>query len=80
MTRIFIVDDHSLFRAGVRQILAKQSDLRVVGEAGNGAEAVAGIKEHDCDVVLLDLTIPGWVALKFSATSNANDHMRAFLC
>jgi DNA-binding NarL/FixJ family response regulator len=59
MIRIFIVDDHSLFRAGVRQILAKQSDLRVVGEAGNGVEAMAGIRERDCDVVLLDLTMPG---------------------
>jgi len=59
MIRIFIVDDHSLFRAGVRQILAKQSDLRVVGEAGNGGEAMTGIRERDCDVVLLDLTMPG---------------------
>ncbi len=59
MIRIFIVDDHGLFRAGIRQILAKQNDLRVVGEAGNGIEAMAGVKDTDCDVVLLDLTMPG---------------------
>lgn len=59
MIRIFIVDDHSLFRAGVRQILAKQSDLRVVGEAGNGIDAMSGIGETESDVVLLDLTMPG---------------------
>ncbi len=58
MIRIFIVDDHSLFRAGVRQILAKQSDLLVVGEAGNGIEAIAGIRKRDSDVILLDLTMP----------------------
>ena len=59
MIRVFIVDDHSLFRAGLRQILAKQGDMRVVGEAGNGTDAVAGIRERDCEVVLLDLTMPG---------------------
>jgi two-component system invasion response regulator UvrY len=59
MIRVFIVDDHNLFRAGLRQILAKQADVRVVGEAGNGTDAMAGIREGGADVVLLDLTMPG---------------------
>ena len=59
MIRIVIIDDHSLFRAGVRQILSKQSDFRVAGEAGNAADGLAVIREHDCDVVLLDVTMPG---------------------
>lgn len=67
MIRIFIADDHSLFRAGVCEILAKQSDLRVVGEAGNGIDAMAGIKDKECDVVLLDVTMPGLGGLEILA-------------
>jgi two-component system, NarL family, invasion response regulator UvrY len=67
MIRIFIADDHSLFRAGVCEILAKQSDLRVVGEAGNGIDAMTGIRENECDVVLLDVTMPGLGGLEILA-------------
>jgi two-component system, NarL family, invasion response regulator UvrY len=59
MIRIFIADDHSLFRAGVCEILAKQRDVTVIGEAGNGADALAAIRRSECDVVLLDITMPG---------------------
>lgn len=59
MIRVFIADDHSLFRAGLQQILAKQSDMSVAGEAGTGAEALQGIRVSGCDVLLLDITMPG---------------------
>ena len=67
MIRIFIADDHNLFRAGVCEILAKQKDLRVVGEAGNGIDAMTGIRERECDVVLLDETMPGLGGLEILA-------------
>ena len=59
MTRILIVDDHALFREGIKQILQKHSDLNVIAEACDGREALAAVRELDLDVVLLDLSMPG---------------------
>jgi len=57
--RVFLVDDHALFRTGVRAELdSVADDVRVVGEAGSVAEAVAGIAHHRPDVVLLDVHMP----------------------
>src|SRR5688500_3344235 len=57
-TRVVIVDGHTLFRRGVRQILELESDIEVVGEAGTGREALAVIEELTPDVVLMDLGLP----------------------
>ena len=54
-TRVVIVDGHTLFRRGVRQILELEGDIEVVGEAGTGREALATIEELTPDVVLMDL-------------------------
>lgn len=56
--RLFLVDDHAVFRAGVRAELAAAADMVVVGEAGGVAEAVAGIRATTPDVVLLDVHMP----------------------
>ena len=56
--RVFLVDDHAVFRSGVRAELARESDIEVVGEAGTVAEAVAGIDSSRPDVVLLDVHMP----------------------
>ncbi len=56
MTRVFLVDDHAMFRAGVRAELGGRVD--VVGEAGAPAEAVSGIRATRPDVVLLDVHMP----------------------
>jgi DNA-binding NarL/FixJ family response regulator len=57
--RVFLVDDHALFRAGVRAELDSITDaVDVVGEAGSVGEAVAGINHHKPDVVLLDVHMP----------------------
>jgi DNA-binding NarL/FixJ family response regulator len=56
--RVVIADDEALVRSGLRMILAAQPDLEVVAEAVNGAEAVAAVREHDPDVLLLDLRMP----------------------
>ena len=56
--RILIVDDHAVLRAGLRMLLDAEPDMEVVGEAGDGAEALDRISELVPDVVLLDLTMP----------------------
>ena len=58
MCRVFLVDDHAVFRSGVRAELAGQSAIEVVGEAGSVAEAVTGIDRVRPDVVLLDVHMP----------------------
>jgi len=57
--RLLLVDDHTVFRTGLRELLDKQPDLKVVGEAGTGEEAVTRVKEERPDVVLMDLAMPG---------------------
>jgi two-component system invasion response regulator UvrY len=80
MIRVFIVDDHSLFRTGVRQILAKHKDLCVVGEAGNGTDAMLGISEQACDVMLLDVTMPGRGGLEIlSDIKRVSPHTRVLV-
>jgi DNA-binding NarL/FixJ family response regulator len=56
MTRVFLVDDHAMFRAGVRAELGQF--VQLVGEAGTVAEAIAGIRSTRPDVVLLDVHMP----------------------
>ena len=56
--RVLVVDDEQLVRAGLRTILGVEPDLDVVGEAADGAEAVAAVAALDPDVVLLDLRMP----------------------
>lgn len=57
--RILLADDHTIFRAGLRALLDAQQDMLVVGEAGDGAQALAKARELQPDVVLLDLSMPG---------------------
>src|SRR5689334_17482412 len=57
--RVLVVDDHPVVRQGLRTFLDLQDDLTVVGEAGDGAAAVAAAVEHRPDVILLDLRMPG---------------------
>jgi DNA-binding NarL/FixJ family response regulator len=59
MIRIAIVDDHPLVRAGLRQFFADQIDFSVVGEAGNGHDAMDIVRQGDVDVVLMDIAMPG---------------------
>jgi DNA-binding NarL/FixJ family response regulator len=56
---VMIVDDHAMVRQGVRAFLEKQPDLKVVGEAASGAEAVQVAAQFVPDVVLMDLVMPG---------------------
>lgn len=57
-TRVLIVDDHTMFREGLRTILEQQDDVCVVGEAKDGVEAIKKVAELQPDVVLMDITMP----------------------
>lgn len=61
MIRILIVDDHDLVREGLRTILEQESGFEVVGEAGDGQEAIREAGKLDPDVVLMDLNLPGGI-------------------
>jgi DNA-binding NarL/FixJ family response regulator len=63
-TRIVIVDDHPVFRRGVRAMLEGNTDLVVVGEAGTGAEAIRLVSDTRPDVVIMDLILPDMSGLQ----------------
>ena len=58
-TRVVLADDHTLVRSGIRRILEAQPGFEVVGEAGDGTEALALVRATSPDVVVLDLNMPG---------------------
>lgn len=57
--RVLIADDHPVFRAGLRQIIEMNADLKVVAEAEDGTMALARVREHQPDVAVLDVDMPG---------------------
>jgi two-component system nitrate/nitrite response regulator NarL len=75
-TRILIADDHPIFRDGLRRLLETEPDLKVIGEACDGAEAVRLAKQLKTDILLLDLAMPrhpGLEALR-EMSSASNQH------
>lgn len=59
MIRVLLADDHNIVRAGVKELLADTGDIVVTGEADNGHETLARVREQDFDVAVLDMTMPG---------------------
>ncbi|MBW1799595.1 MAG: response regulator [Deltaproteobacteria bacterium] len=57
-TTILLVDDHPIFRHGLRQLIEREKDLKVVGEAGNGLEAIERFRELSPDIVVMDIAMP----------------------
>ncbi len=57
--RVLIVDDHDLFREGLRQLIQTDDSIEVVGEAATGIEAIERVRELHPDVVLMDISMPG---------------------
>lgn len=57
--RVLVVDDHSIVREGLRSLLEKESDITVVAEAPDGTSALSAALEHQPDVVMMDVSMPG---------------------
>jgi DNA-binding NarL/FixJ family response regulator len=62
--RIWIADDHAVFRNGLKVLLEKEPDLEVVGETGNGFDTIRAVSATDLDVLLLDVAMPGLAGAK----------------
>jgi two-component system NarL family response regulator len=56
--RVVVVDDHALFRRGLELVLSEEPDIKVVGEAGDGVQAVTRVEELVPDIVLMDVRMP----------------------
>ena len=59
MIKIGIVDDHAIVRTGLKDFFSQHVDLRVVGEAASGREAIDLVRSHEIDVLVMDLSMPG---------------------
>jgi DNA-binding NarL/FixJ family response regulator len=57
--KIFIVDDHEIFRSGLKLVFAKTDQIEVIGEAGSGEEFIAHLNSLVCDVILMDIKMKG---------------------
>ncbi len=80
MIKVLIVDDHALVRMGIRRLLEDTHDISVMGEAQNGEEALAMVKCHRPDVILLDMKMPGidgWEVIRRLKTSSAKSKIIA---
>lgn len=73
ITKIFVVDDHPLFRKGVVQLLQLNPNFQVIGEAGTFEGAVAGITSKEPDLVLLDLNMKGTSGIEFLSAIKNHD-------
>jgi len=59
MIKVAIADDHAIVRKGLKEILSEVPDMEIASEASSGDEALALIRSHNCDVLLLDIAMPG---------------------
>ncbi len=59
MIKIIIADDHSVVRAGIKQIISDSHDMNLAGEAANGGELLHLLEQIECDVIVLDISMPG---------------------
>ena len=75
MIRILLADDQALIRAGFRMLLDSADDMEVVGEAGDGAEAVDLARRQLADVILMDIRMPGVDGLEATRRIAADDDL-----
>ena len=59
MIRVLIVDDHTIFRSGLKRLFSDENDISVVDEASNSTEALDKIRKHELDLVLMDVSMAG---------------------
>jgi len=80
--RILSVEDHPVFREGLRSIISSQTDMLLMAQATNAVEAVAEFRRHRPDVTLMDLRLPGangvdaLTARRYAAGKNICDRMK----
>lgn len=70
--RVIIADDHTIVRSGVRLLLEAEPGIRVVAEAVNGSDALTLVRQHQPDVVLMDIAMPGMDGLQATQEIKAN--------
>jgi len=70
--RVLLVDDDPLVRAGLAMIIATATDMQVVGEAGDGEEAIDAVRTHRPDVVLMDIRMPNLDGIRATALVRAH--------
>jgi DNA-binding NarL/FixJ family response regulator len=73
VVRVLLVDDDALVRAGLRMILSSAQDIEVVGETDDGSHAVAAVREHRPDVVLMDIRMPAVDGITATAAIRQRD-------
>jgi two-component system nitrate/nitrite response regulator NarL len=73
---VLVVDDHPLFRKGVVQLLAMEPSIEVVGEAGNRAQALALVQQHEPDLILLDVNLKAESGLDILSAIKSDDPSR----
>lgn len=76
MIRVLVVDDDAVLRAGLRVLLDAEPDLAVVAEAADGQQALVAAAEHDPDVVVMDVRMPGLDGLTATSLLTARDPLR----
>lgn len=65
-TGVFLVDDHEIFRNGLKQLINSESDMEVIGEASGGEDAIQQLSEIQPDVIIMDIRMPGMNGLETS--------------
>lgn len=79
MIRILIADDHAIVRKGLKQIVSEEPSMRVAGEAGNAVELFQLMKQEPCDIIVLDINMPGMSGLEALKQIKMNDPKMAVL-
>lgn len=66
MTKILLVDDHQIVRQGIRRMVERDPEMKIVAEAGNSDEAFAAMRSSSPDLVLMDVKMPGMDGIKLT--------------
>ena len=70
--RVILIDDHPIVRSGIRALLEEAGDIRIVGEASDGVEALTLVERFNPDVLLLDMEMPGLSGVEVARKLQAN--------